>query len=61
MEELKLIIDKNKSSALIEIDGGVTYINARRLIEVGANILVAGNYVFSAKNPILAIHNLKKL
>ena len=61
VEELKLMIDKNKSSALIEIDGGVTDINARNLIEVGANILVAGNYVFSAKNPILAIHNLKKL
>ena len=61
VEELKLMIDKNKSSALIEIDGGVTDINARSLIEVGANILVAGNHVFSAKNPILAIHNLKKL
>lgn len=61
VEELKLMIDKNKSPALIEIDGGVTDINARSLIEVGANILVAGNYVFSAKNPILAIHNLKKL
>ena len=61
VEELKLMIDKNKSSALIEIDGGVTDINARSLIEFGANILVAGHYVFSAKNPILAIHNLKKL
>ena len=61
VEELKLMIDKNKSSALIEIDGGVTDINARSLIEVGANILVAGNYVFSSKDPILAIHNLKKL
>lgn len=60
-QQLKNLIDFSKSSCLIEIDGGVTDKNANALIEVGANVLVAGSYVFSAKNPTETIADLKKL
>jgi ribulose-phosphate 3-epimerase len=45
----------------IEIDGGVSITNARDLIAAGANVLVAGNFVFSSKNPKLTISDLLKL
>lgn len=61
VQQLKNLIDFSKSSCLIEIDGGVTNQNANALIEVGANVLVAGSYVFSAKNPTETIADLKKL
>ncbi|PQJ75947.1 ribulose-phosphate 3-epimerase [Polaribacter gangjinensis] len=61
IQQLKNLIDFTKSSCLIEIDGGVTNQNANKLIEVGANVLVAGSYVFSAKNPTETIAELKKL
>jgi len=61
VQQLKNLIDFSKSSCLIEIDGGVTNQNANALIEVGANILVAGSYVFSANNPIETIAELKKM
>jgi ribulose-phosphate 3-epimerase len=46
---------------LIEIDGGVDNTNAAKLLKYGADILVAGNYVFSAKDPEKNIANLKNL
>lgn len=61
VQQLKNLIDFSKSSCFIEIDGGVTDKNANALIEVGANVLVAGSYVFSAKNPTETIADLKKL
>jgi ribulose-phosphate 3-epimerase len=61
VQQLKNLIDFSKSSCLIEIDGGVTDKNANALIEVGANVLVAGSYVFSAENPTETIANLKKM
>lgn len=45
----------------IEIDGGVTLENAAQLINTGADVLVAGNFVFSAKNPKQVITDLKKV
>ncbi|WP_420151991.1 ribulose-phosphate 3-epimerase [Siphonobacter sp.] len=45
---------------LIEVDGGVNAGNARKLVEHGANVLVAGNFVFSAENPEVVIADLKK-
>jgi ribulose-phosphate 3-epimerase len=45
----------------IEIDGGVSITNARDLIAAGANVLVAGNFVFNSKNPKLTISDLLKL
>lgn len=61
VQQLKNLIDFSKSSCLIEIDGGVTDKNANALIEVGANVLVAGSYVFSAENPTETIADLKKM
>jgi ribulose-phosphate 3-epimerase len=45
---------------LIEIDGGVNLTNAPLLLEAGANVLVAGNFVFSSPNPLQTISDLKK-
>jgi ribulose-phosphate 3-epimerase len=45
----------------IEIDGGVSITNAKDLISAGANVLVAGNFVFNSKNPKLTISDLLKL
>jgi ribulose-phosphate 3-epimerase len=56
----EMIISKN-SSALIEIDGGVGLQNAEVILQAGADILVAGNSVFSAENPTLAVYTLKNL
>ncbi len=44
---------------LIEVDGGVNMLNAAKLIDAGADVLVAGNFVFSSDNPIETIHKLK--
>ena len=59
--QLKNLIEFAKSDCLIEIDGGVTNKNANQLIEVGANVLVAGSYVFGAENPTETIEDLKDL
>jgi ribulose-phosphate 3-epimerase len=59
--QLKALITKKGASTLIEIDGGVTNKNAVQLVEAGADILVAGNYVFKAENPTQTIADLKKL
>ena len=59
--ELRDLIDESGSHALIEIDGGVNINTGARLIEAGADVLVAGNAVFSAADPIAAIEALKNL
>lgn len=59
--ELKALIIEAESRALIEIDGGVNRENARKLMETGADILVAGNFVFSAENPAEIIRQLKEM
>ena len=59
--ELKELIIKNHSNCLIEIDGGVINTNAEKLIKNGADILVAGSYVFKSKNPLETIKSLKNL
>jgi ribulose-phosphate 3-epimerase len=61
VKQLKEIILLNNASTLIEIDGGVTNKNAQQLVEAGADVLVAGNYVFKAQNPIETIKDLKKI
>ncbi len=58
---LKNMILKKGSKALIEVDGGVSEQNARRLVEAGADILVAGSFVFKAPDPIAAIASLKSI
>jgi len=61
IEKLKEIILKNNATTLIEIDGGVTDKNALQLAETGADVLVAGNFVFKSANPTQTIADLKKL
>lgn len=60
IKRLKQMIDERALDTLIEVDGGVNKENAPLLFESGADILVAGNAVFGAKEPILAIKELKK-
>jgi len=61
VKQLKEIITRNGASTLIEIDGGVTNKNAKQLAEAGADVLVAGSYVFKAEDPIATIADLKKI
>ena len=58
---LKEMILKRGSNAQIEVDGGVTDQNAKALVEAGADILVAGSFVFNAPNPIATIASLKAI
>lgn len=59
IKETKDLILSNNSTALIEIDGGVNLDNASKLFEAGADILVAGNAVFSSVSPERTIELLK--
>jgi ribulose-phosphate 3-epimerase len=61
VRELKNLIQQKNSRALIEIDGGVGNANAALLLEAGADVLVAGSFVFSAQNPIETIASLKNV
>lgn len=61
IRELRELIDNSGSAAKIEIDGGVTDQNAKQLIEAGADVLVAGSFVFGASNPAETIRNLKNI
>ena len=60
VEKLKELIIRKGASTLIEIDGGVTDKNAKQLVQAGADVLVAGSYVFGAQNPTQTIADLKK-
>ena len=61
VEKLKALINRKKAATLIEIDGGVTNKNAKQLADAGADVLVAGSYVFGAQDPIATIADLKKI
>lgn len=61
IRRLRAMIDVSQSNALIEIDGGVNANTAPKLAEAGADVLVAGSYVFNAADPHAAIHSLKAL
>ena len=58
---LRKMIDSQGRDTLIEIDGGVNKTTAQQLVNAGANVLVAGSYVFSNANPIEAIAGLKNM
>jgi ribulose-phosphate 3-epimerase len=61
-KDVKTLAEKRgNKNLMIEIDGGVTDLNANDLIDAGANVLVAGNFVFKSKNPQLTISDLLKL
>ncbi|WP_264519632.1 ribulose-phosphate 3-epimerase [Flavobacterium sp. N1994] len=61
LEKLKDLIIRKNATTLIEVDGGVTDKNAKQLVQFGADVLVAGNYVFKAENPTQTIKDLKLL
>ena len=61
VEKLKDLIIKKNATTLIEVDGGVTDKNAKLLVQSGADVLIAGNFVFKSENPIETIADLKKL
>ena len=61
VEKLKALINKKNTATIIEIDGGVTNKNAKQLADAGADVLVAGSYVFGAQDPIATITDLKQI
>ncbi len=61
VSELREMIDEKNTGTLIEIDGGVDLKNAGKLIAAGADVLVAGNTVFSSENPTATIQQLKQI
>ena len=61
VRKLRAMIDAQKSSTLIEIDGGVNATNCSNLVEAGADVLVAGSFVFSSEYPSKTIKNLRQV
>lgn len=61
IKALKELINRRSAHTLIEIDGGVTSDNAMQLIDAGADILVAGSFIFKSNDPIQTIKELKKI
>jgi ribulose-phosphate 3-epimerase len=61
VEKLRNLITLKNATTIIEIDGGVTNKNAAQLVAAGADVLVAGNFVFKADNPTQTIADLKKI
>ena len=61
VKQLRSMIDTSNSNCKIEIDGGVTDKNAKALTDAGADVLVAGSFVFRSENPTQTIQNLKQL
>jgi ribulose-phosphate 3-epimerase len=61
IKALKELINRKSAHTLIEIDGGVTSENAKQLVDAGADILVAGSFIFKSDNPTKTIKELKKI
>ena len=61
LEKLRQIITKNHSKAMIQIDGGVDLDNAKKLVSLGADILVAGSFVFKSEDAFNTIKKLKSV
>ncbi|MCR2094298.1 ribulose-phosphate 3-epimerase [Campylobacter upsaliensis] len=59
IRELRALIEKKQAKVFIEVDGGINGLNAADLEEAGADILVAGNYIFSSNDYKNAIKSLK--
>jgi len=61
IEDLREMAEEQNPDLLIEIDGGVTDKNAQKLIDAGADVLVAGSFVFNSEDPTATISKLKQL
>jgi len=61
INQLNILAEKNGAEFLIEIDGGVDASNAKKLIDAGADVLVAGSFVFGSENPVETVRKLKEL
>lgn len=61
IRELRELIDSSGNDILIQVDGGIDADNAKKLVSAGADVLVAGNYVFGSDDPSEAIRRLKEL
>lgn len=61
VEDLKNLIVQKNAKTLIQVDGGVDLETGKLLVDAGADVLVAGSFVFSAENPSERIHQLKML
>ena len=59
VSQLKDMVEKNNPSCLIEVDGGVNYETGKMLFDAGANVLVAGSFVFNSDDPTETIRQLK--
>ena len=59
--QLRNLIDTNKYNCLIEVDGGINIETAKQCLKAGADVLVSGNSVFAAANPVEALKNLKNI
>ncbi len=61
VRQLKKLIQESNADCLIEVDGGVNYETGKKLVEAGANVLVAGSFVFGSENPKATIRNLRNI
>lgn len=61
VSQLREMIEKQNPDCLIEVDGGVNYETGKLLFEAGANVLVAGSFVFQSDNPVETIRKLKSV
>lgn len=59
--QLRNLIEDKNPECLIEVDGGVNFTTGKKLFDCGANVLVAGSFVFGSENPEKIIGDLKKL
>lgn len=61
IRQLKELIDQRNASSLIEVDGGVGLQNAKKIMEAGADVLVAGSAVFGSPDPVKTISQFKSI
>jgi ribulose-phosphate 3-epimerase len=61
VKQLKELIQEKEATVTIEVDGGVTASNAKKLTDLGADVLVAGSFVFKSANPSTTISELKQI
>ena len=61
IEQLRNLIDTNNYKCLIEVDGGINIDTAKQCLQAGADVLVSGNSIFAAKDPVVALQNLKNI